>query len=160
METLCQGRYGVRGLIPHRALKEETIAINRILDNHTYRLQHDTHAISLNFEYPRSLALFRLSNYKLNHNWAATWNFQQCGMCDQQSLRSACAYAQSDQSLCWSFEYYKTIKLLTEHHLEFLRFKGGRTGSSESTLIKMPHCWNHMLRLSHDIQALKSKWVQ
>ena len=25
---------------------------------------------------------------------------QQCGMCDQQSLRSACAYAQSDQSLC------------------------------------------------------------
>ena len=26
--------------------------------------------------------------------------FQQCGMCDQQSLRSACTYAQSDQSLC------------------------------------------------------------
>ena len=25
---------------------------------------------------------------------------QQCGICDQQSLRSACAYAQSDQSLC------------------------------------------------------------
>ena len=32
--------------------------------------------------------------------WAVTWDFQQCGMCDQQSLRSACAYAQSDQSLC------------------------------------------------------------
>ena len=27
-------------------------------------------------------------------------DFQQCGMCDQQSLRSACAYAQSDHSLC------------------------------------------------------------
>ena len=26
--------------------------------------------------------------------------FQQCGMCDQQRLRPACAYAQSDQSLC------------------------------------------------------------
>ena len=26
-------------------------------------------------------------------------DFQQCGMYDQQSLRSACAYAQSDQSL-------------------------------------------------------------
>ena len=25
---------------------------------------------------------------------------QRCGMCDQQSLGSACAYAQSDQSLC------------------------------------------------------------
>ena len=33
------------------------------------------------------------------------------------------------------------VKLLTEHHLEFLSFKGGCTGSSESTLVKMPHCW-------------------
>ena len=32
-------------------------------------------------------------------------------------------------------------KLLTEHHLEFLRIKGGCTGSSESTLVKMQHCW-------------------
>ena len=32
--------------------------------------------------------------------WAAAWDFQQCDMCNQQSLRSACAYAQSDQSLC------------------------------------------------------------
>ena len=31
---------------------------------------------------------------------AVARDFQQCGMCDQQSLRSACAYAQSDQSLC------------------------------------------------------------
>ena len=34
-----------------------------------------------------------------------------------------------------------TLKLLTEHHLEFLSFKGGCTGSSESTNVKMPHCW-------------------
>ena len=33
------------------------------------------------------------------------------------------------------------VKLLTEHHLEFLSLKGGFTGSSESTLVKMPHCW-------------------
>ena len=33
------------------------------------------------------------------------------------------------------------VKLLTEHHLEFLSFKGGCTGSSESTLVKMLHCW-------------------
>ena len=33
------------------------------------------------------------------------------------------------------------IKLLTEHHLKFLSLKGGCTGSSESTLVKMPHCW-------------------
>ena len=34
-----------------------------------------------------------------------------------------------------------TVKLLTEHHLEFLRLKGGCTGSSESTHVKLPHCW-------------------
>ena len=34
-----------------------------------------------------------------------------------------------------------TIKLLTEHYFEFLSLKGGCTGSSESTLGKMPHCW-------------------
>ena len=33
------------------------------------------------------------------------------------------------------------VKLLTEHHLEFLSLKGGCTGSSESSLAKMPHCW-------------------
>ena len=33
------------------------------------------------------------------------------------------------------------VKLLTEHHLEFLSLKGGSRGSSESTLVKMPHCW-------------------
>ena len=34
-----------------------------------------------------------------------------------------------------------TIKLLTEHRLEFISLKGGCTGSSESTLIKIPNCW-------------------
>ena len=34
-----------------------------------------------------------------------------------------------------------SVKLLTEHHLEFVSLKGGCTGSSESTLVKMPHCW-------------------
>ena len=33
------------------------------------------------------------------------------------------------------------VKLLTEHHLELLSFKGGCTGLYESTLVKMPHCW-------------------
>ena len=34
-----------------------------------------------------------------------------------------------------------TVKLLTEHCKEFLSFKGGYTGSSESTLVKLPQCW-------------------
>ena len=34
-----------------------------------------------------------------------------------------------------------SVKLLTEHNLEFLSLEGGCTGLSESTLVKMPHCW-------------------
>ena len=34
-----------------------------------------------------------------------------------------------------------TVKLQTERHLEFLSITGGCTGSCESTLVKMPHCW-------------------
>ena len=33
------------------------------------------------------------------------------------------------------------IKLLTERHLDMLSLKGGCTGSFESTLDKLPHCW-------------------
>ena len=34
-----------------------------------------------------------------------------------------------------------SVKLLTEHHLEFLSLTGGCTGSSETTLVKIPPCW-------------------
>ena len=43
-----------------------------------------------------------------------------------------------------------TVKLLTEHHLEFLSLKGGRTGSSESTLVKHHLVGNHMSRLKYN----------
>ena len=36
-------------------------------------------------------------------------------------------------------EYSMNIKLLNEHHLEFLSLKVGCTGLSESTLVKIPH---------------------
>ena len=38
-----------------------------------------------------------------------------------------------------------SVKLLTEHHLEFLSLKGGCRGSSESALVKMPHCWKSLV---------------
>ena len=42
------------------------------------------------------------------------------------------------------------VKLLTEHHLEFLSLKGGCTGSSESTHVKMAHCWkSHVMVEMH-----------
>ena len=73
--------------------------------------------------------------------WATTWDFQQCSMCDQQSLRSAFANAQSDPGICLSLYYSVSVKLLTKHLLEVLSLKGGCRGSSESALVKMPHCW-------------------
>ena len=82
--------------------------------------------------------------------------FQQCGMWDQQSLRSACTYAQSDQSLCLSLVYYMTVRLLTDHHLEVQSLKGGCTGLSESTLVKIPHCWKSHAK-AHLILFLQSK---
>ena len=72
-------------------------------------------------------------------------------MCDKQSLRSACACAQSDQSLCLSFEYSMSVKGMTEHHSAFLSLKGGCTGSSESTLVKVSHCWK-----SHDVAQIET----
>ena len=43
------------------------------------------------------------------------------------------------------------IELLTKHHLEFLSLKGDCTGSSESTLVKMPHCWKSRV-MAHMVQ--------
>ena len=34
-----------------------------------------------------------------------------------------------------------SVKLLAEQRSEFLSLKGDCTGSSESTLVKIPHCW-------------------
>ena len=62
---------------------------------------------------------------------------------------------QSDQSLCYSSEYSITVKVATEPHLEFLSLNGGCKSSSESTLVKMPHCLlfvvgNHMSLLNKE----------
>ena len=47
------------------------------------------------------------------------------------------------------------VKLLTEHNLEFLSLKGGYRGSSESTHVKMPHCWK-----SHALAQLYNEPLQ
>ena len=37
-------------------------------------------------------------------------------------------------------------QLLAEQHFEFLSIEGGCAGSSESTLVKLSHCWkSHVL---------------
>ena len=46
------------------------------------------------------------------------------------------------------------VKLLTDHHVEFLSLKGGSRGSSESTLVKMSNC-----RKSHAAAQLYFKML-
>ena len=38
-------------------------------------------------------------------------------------------------------EHSRSVKLLTENHLEFLSLKGGYKGLSQSIIVKIPHCW-------------------
>ena len=44
-----------------------------------------------------------------------------------------------------------SVKPLTEHHLEVLSLNGGYTGWSESTLVKMPHCFVEILDILYQI---------
>ena len=80
-----------------------------------------------------------------------TWYLQQWGMYDQQRLRPVSTYPQFDQSHCWSLKYFLNTKVLTKHHLEPLSLRRGCTGSSESDLVKIPHCWK-----SHVMARLES----
>ena len=43
------------------------------------------------------------------------------------------------------------VKLLSEHHLEFLSLKGGCRGLSGSALVKMSNCWK-----SHALAQISS----
>ena len=52
------------------------------------------------------------------------------------------------------------IKLLTEHHLESQSLEGGYTGSSESTLVKIPHCWKSHVATRIVMLQLTSTWYQ
>ena len=49
------------------------------------------------------------------------------------------------------------VKLLSEHHLEFLSLKEGcRPGSSESTHVKMSNCWKSHALAHIPIRNLES----
>ena len=53
------------------------------------------------------------------------------------------------------------VKRLTEQHLEFLSLKECCTGSSESTLVKMPHCWtSHVMATIVKFMVPMHAWIQ
>ena len=41
--------------------------------------------------------------HPVNYKWAMTWDFQQCGMCDLQRLRPACAFWSEPLLVPWTF---------------------------------------------------------
>ena len=57
-----------------------------------------------------------------------------------KSINSIPLLINGERSLVRAFASI-SVRLLTEHHLECLRLKGGCTGSSESTHVQMVHCW-------------------
>ena len=69
------------------------------------------------------------------------------------------AHTRSLISLCLSLEYPMSDKLLTEHHLRFLSLKGGCTGWSDSTPVKMPHCWKSRVT-AHFVTNMLSSWAR
>ena len=57
-------------------------------------------------------------------------------------------------------KYSKSVKLLTEHHLEFLSLKASCHVFSESTLVKMPHCWKSRYLAIGTVPGLTAlQWV-
>ena len=53
-----------------------------------------------------------------------------------------------------------SVKLLTDHHLALLNLKGGWTGSSESALVKIPHCWkSHVAAQFSHVSLIKNTYV-
>ena len=52
-----------------------------------------------------------------------------------------------------------TVKLLTEHHFEFLSLKGDGTGLSESTLVKKPYCWKSHVTAQLFTILMKKIWL-
>ena len=52
-----------------------------------------------------------------------------------------------------------TVKLLTEHYLEFFSLKGGCTGLSESILVKMPHCWKSHIIVHFSVDIRRQKEI-
>ena len=51
------------------------------------------------------------------------------------------------------------VKLLTEHHLEFLSLKGGFIGSSKSTLVKMSNCWKSQAVAQISYEMITCVWA-
>ena len=51
-----------------------------------------------------------------------------------------------------------TLRRLNEHHLKSLSLKGGRLGWSESTPVKIPHCFKSHVTVHICLKQKHIKW--
>ena len=85
---------------------------------------------------------FSKTFFLLHIDWAVTWDFNNVvctiskGWDQPAHTRILIRAFASRLNILW---------LLTEQHLEFLSLKGGCTSLSESTLVKMAHCWKYTI---------------
>ena len=96
-----------------------------------------------------------LSMKKVNNLEPSLQNFEPR---HEISNNVVCTTANAQTSLLIRLEYSMNVKLLTEQHLESLSSKGGCTGSSEYTLVKIPHCWKS--RVTAQILSMTSVNIQ
>ena len=111
--------------------------------NSYYRLKYQSN-LSLTAIYFSNSGTYPCPQFEKRHNYALyepQHDISNNVLCATSKVSERPAHMRSLIRLCWSLEYSISVKLLTEHHLKFLAYKGGCTGSSESTLVKMPHCW-------------------
>ena len=103
-----------------------------------------------------TLALCGLLSFKL----ASTWQNQRNGMCVQQRLRSASAFAQSDQSLCCALNGQLRAQCFFMRTRKTLIKLGGCPDWSESSLGKQVillvlswGVWNMHAQLSSGVRS-------
>ena len=51
------------------------------------------------------------------------------------------------------------VKLLTEHHLEFISLTEGCTDPSESIHVKIPHCWKSHVMAHIIVFQMRSRYT-
>ena len=69
-------------------------------------------------------------------------------MCDSKASDQPAHMRSLIRAFASGLMHSMIVKLLNEHHLEFLSVKEGCRGSSESTHVKMRYCWkSHALAL-------------
>ena len=81
----------------------------------------------------------------VHYDWAATWDFQQCGMCNQQRLRPAC---DRSEPLLVAWIFYECLSTDRTSFGVFLSEKEAAQARLNLHWSKYHIVWTHMSRLN------------